>query len=413
MKVLIISLGCDKNLVDTEYMIGSLQTCGHTFTNEEDKADAIIVNSCCFINDAKEESINTILEMAEYKKHGNCQALIVTGCLAERYRDEILEEIPEVDAVLGTNSYEEIAEALSKVQNGKRYVCCHALEGLPLHKAKRSLTTGGHYAHLKIAEGCDKHCSYCIIPKIRGAYRSVPMEELLAQARELADWGVKELILVAQEWIRIMYCYPEEIYGELIDSIKRNQKVCHYLDMPIQHINDTMLQRMGRRTTKAELTDKIAHLKQEIPDITLRTTLIAGFPGETQEMHEELMYFLNETEFDRLGAFTYSPEEGTPAAGFAGQIAEEQKEAWRDDIMELQEEIICDKNEEMKDRELWVMVEGSMDGVHAYVGRTYRDAPEIDGYIFIDTSETLMTGDFVKVRVTGAYEYDLIGEMIP
>lgn len=441
MKVLVISLGCDKNLVDTEFMIGSLQECGHTFTNEEDKADAIIINSCCFINDAKEESINTILEMAEYKKHGNCQALIVTGCLAQRYRDEILEEIPEVDAVLGTNSYEEIAEALSKVQNGKRYVCCHALEGLPVHKAKRSLTTGGHYAHLKIAEGCNKHCSYCIIPKIRGAYRSVPMEELLAQARELAAWGVKELILVAQEttlygvdlygkkslhvlldklnevsglqWIRIMYCYPEEIYEELIDSIKRNKKVCHYLDMPIQHINDTMLKRMGRRTTKAELTDKIAHLKQEIPDITLRTTLIAGFPGETQEMHEELMYFLNETEFDRLGAFTYSPEEGTPAAGFTDQLAEEQKEAWRDDIMELQEEIICDKNEEMKNQELWVMIEGSMEGAHAYVGRTYRDAPEIDGYIFIDTSETLMTGDFVKVRVTGAYEYDLIGEMIP
>lgn len=441
MRVLIVSLGCDKNLVDTEFMIGAMQSCGHTFTNDEQEADAIVINSCCFINDAKEESIQTILQMAEYREHGRCKALIVTGCLAERYRDEIITEIPQVDAVLGTNSYEEIANALKEVENGGRYECYHPLQGLPVHTAKRSLTTGGHYAHLKIAEGCDKHCTYCIIPHIRGAYRSVPMEELLTQAREFAACGVKELILVAQEttlygvdlygekslhilldrlnevpgiqWIRIMYCYPEEIYEALIASIKRNKKVCHYLDMPIQHISDVMLKRMGRRTTKAELTEKIAYLKKEIPDITLRTTLIAGFPGETQEMHEELMYFLNETEFDRLGAFTYSPEDGTPAAEFKEQIPEQQKETWRDEIMELQEEIIFDKNEEMKKRVLWVMIEGRVDGENAYVGRTYRDAPEIDGYIFINTDETLMTGDFVKVRVTGAYEYDLIGEMMP
>ena len=407
MRVLVVSLGCDKNLVDTEFMIGAMQSLGHTFTNDEQEADAIVINSCCFINDAKEESIQTILQMAEYREHGRCKALIVTGCLAERYRDEIITEIPQVDAVLGTNSYEEIANALKEVENGGRYECYHPLQGLPVHTAKRSLTTGGHYAHLKIAEGCDKHCTYCIIPHIRGAYRSVPMEELLTQARELAACGVKELILVAQEttlygvdlygekslhilldrlnevpgiqWIRIMYCYPEEIYEALIASIKRNKKVCHYLDMPIQHISDVMLKRMGRRTTKAELTEKIAYLKKEIPDITLRTTLIAGFPGETQEMHEELMYFLNE----------------------------------RDEIMELQEEIIFDKNEEMKNRVLFVMIEGRVDGENAYVGRTYRDAPEIDGYIFINTDETLMTGDFVKVRVTGAYEYDLIGEMMP
>ena len=441
MRVLVVSLGCDKNLVDTEFMIGTLQASGHTFTNEEYEADAIVINSCCFINDAKEESIHTILEMAKYKSGGSCLALVVTGCLAERYRDEIMAEIPEVDAVLGTNSYEEVAAALDEVQKGSRYTCYHSLEGLPAHKGKRSLTTGGHYAHLKIAEGCDKHCSYCIIPKIRGAYRSVPIEELTAQARELAEQGVRELILVAQEttlygidlygekslhvlldrlneisglrWIRIMYCYPEEIYDGLVASIKRNEKVCHYLDMPIQHINDTLLKRMGRQTTKAELEEKIAFLKKEIPDITLRTTLIAGFPGETQDMHEELMYFLNEAEFDRLGVFTYSPEEGTPAAGFPCQITEEQKELWRDEIMELQEEIIYDRNEEMKGRELWVMIEGGVDGEHAYVGRTYRDAPEIDGYIFIDTDEVLMTGDFVKVRITGAYEYDLIGEMMP
>ncbi len=441
MKILFVSLGCDKNLVDSEYMIGILGDAGHTFTNEEEEAEAIVINSCCFINDAKEESINTILEMAEYKDHGRCKALIVTGCLAQRYKDEIIKEIPQVDAVLGTNSYEEVANALEEVQKGVHFEKYLALEDLPAHRAKRTLTTGGHYAHLKIAEGCDKHCTYCIIPKIRGNYRSVPMEELLAQAEELARQGVRELILVAQEttlygidlygekslhvlldklndipgicWIRVMYCYPEEIYEGLISSMKRNKKVCHYLDMPIQHVNDTILRRMGRRTSKAELTEKISRLRDEIPDITLRTTLITGFPGETQEMHEELMYFLNEAEFDRLGAFPYSPEEGTPAAEFELQVEQRQKETWRDEIMELQEEIIFDKNETMIGRELWVMIEGRMDGENAYVGRTYRDAPEIDGYIFVHTKETLMTGNFVKVRITGAYEYDLIGDMIP
>ncbi len=439
MKILFVSLGCDKNLVDTEFMIGSLGASGHTFTNEEEQADAIVINSCCFINDAKEESINTILEMAEYKDRGSCGALIVTGCLAQRYQDEIIKEIPQVDAVLGTNSYEEIEKALAEIQKGSRFEQFLPLTGLPAHKAGRVLTTGGHYAHLKIAEGCDKHCSYCIIPHIRGRYRSVPMEELLAQAEQLAEQGVKELILVAQEttlygvdlygekslhllldklnevpgiqWIRIMYCYPEEIYEELIFSIKRNKKVCHYLDMPIQHINDEILKRMGRRTSKKELIENIARLKAEIPDIALRTTLICGFPGETQEMHEELMYFLNEMEFDRLGAFTYSPEEGTPAAGFSDQIEEEQKEEWRDEIMELQEEIIFDKNDDLKGQELLVMIEGRVDGENAYVGRTYRDAPDIDGYIFVNTEIPLMTGDFVRVRVAGAYEYDLIGDI--
>ena len=442
MKILFVSLGCDKNLVDTEFMLGTLRDAGHTFTNDETEADVIVINSCCFINDAKEESINTILEMAEYKDKGSCKVLIVTGCLAERYRDEIIAEIPQVDVILGTNSYEEIAKAIEEVRahTGEHYEVYKPLEGLPNVRSSRSLTTGGHYAHLKIAEGCNKNCTYCIIPHIRGRYRSVPMEELLKQARELAEQGVKELILVAQEttlygvdlygekslhklldalneipgiqWIRIMYCYPEEIYEELIQSIKKNKKVCHYLDMPIQHINNELLKRMGRRTTKEELIEKISHLKQEIPDITLRTTLISGFPGETQEMHEELMYFLNEMEFDRLGAFTYSPEEGTPAAEFPDQIDEEVKAEWRDEVMELQEEIIFDKNEEMKGREFWVMIEGKVDAENAYVGRTYRDAPDIDGYVFVNTDETLMTGDFVKVKITGAYEYDLIGEMI-
>ena len=440
MEILFVSLGCDKNLVDTEYMIGALRDAGHTFTNEGGKAQAIIINSCCFINDAKEESVNTILEMAEYKNAGSCKALIVTGCLAERYRSEIIKEIPEVDAVLGTNSYSEIVAALEEVQKGNPYELYQPLGPMPQMNARRSLTTGGHYAHLKIAEGCNKCCTYCIIPKIRGRYRSVPMEELLAQAKEFAGQGVKELILVAQEttlygvdlygekslhklldelnkipgiqWIRILYCYPEEIYGELVQSIKRNKKVCHYLDMPIQHINDGLLKRMGRRTTKEELRQKIAYLKEEIPDITLRTTLICGFPGETQPMHEELMQFLNEAEFDRLGAFTYSPEEGTIAAEFPDQVEEYQKSVWKEEIMELQEEIIFDKNDGMAGQELWVMVEGKVDGENAYIGRTYRDAPEIDGYIFVNTEETLVTGDFVKVNVTGAYGYDLIGEVV-
>lgn len=440
MKVMFVSLGCDKNLVDTEFMIGALRERGHTFTNEEREAEAIIINSCCFINDAKEESINTILEMAEYKDAGSCRALIVTGCLSERYREEIRREIPQVDAVIGTNSYGEIGAALEAVSQGGEYELFRPLEGIPELRSSRSLTTGGHYAHLKIAEGCNKNCTYCIIPNIRGRYRSVPMEELLAQAKELAGQGVKELILVAQEttlygvdlygekslhrlldelnqisgiqWIRLMYCYPEEIYEELIQSIKRNKKVCHYLDMPIQHINNDILKRMGRRATKEELTERIRHLREEIEDITLRTTLITGFPGETQEMHEELMYFLNEMEFDRLGAFPYSPEEGTPAAEFPEQVDEYQKSVWQEEIMELQEEIIFDKNEEMKGRSLWVMIEGKVDGEEAYVGRTFRDAPDIDGYIFVNTEEMLMTGDFVEVTVTGAYEYDLIGEVI-
>lgn len=440
MKLMFVSLGCDKNLVDTEYMLGLLGTEGFSFTDEPQVADVIVINTCCFINDAKEESIQTILEMAEYKDAGSCKALLVTGCLAQRYQAEILKEIPQVDAVLGTNSYDEIVTAVKEVLLGRHFELYQPLEGLPRVEAKRSLTTGGYYAHLKIAEGCDKHCTYCIIPKIRGGYRSVPMEELLCQARELAQAGVKELILVAQEttlygvdlygekslhrlldelnqipgiqWIRILYCYPEEIYEELIQAIKRNSKVCHYLDMPIQHVNNEILRRMGRKTTKEDLTEIIRHLRQEIPDIALRTTLICGFPGETQEAHEELMYFLNEMEFDRLGAFTYSQEENTPAAEFPNQVAEEVKSDWQAEAMELQQEIIFDKNDALLGTEIWAMIEGRVDGENAYVGRTYRDAPDIDGYVFINTDEELLSGDFVRVRITGALDYDLIGEII-
>ena len=440
MKIMFISLGCDKNLVDTEKMLGLLGAKGYSFTDDETEAEIIVVNSCCFINDAKEESIETILEMAQYKENGNLKALIVTGCLAERYKDEIIKEIPEVDAVLGTASYDDIVEAVDAALNGEKPLIFKEINRIPEIDVNRMVTTGGYYAHLKIAEGCDKHCTYCIIPKIRGNFRSVPMESLVKEAEYLASIGVKELILVAQEttmygvdlygkkslhillkelckingikMVRIMYCYPEEIYDELIETIATEKKVCHYLDMPIQHCSDSVLKRMGRRTSKSELIAIINKLRQRIPDIVLRTTLIAGFPGETEENHQEMMEFVDEMEFDRLGVFTYSPEENTPAATMDNQLPEDVKEQWRDEIMELQQEIAFDKSISMIGRELLVMVEGKIANEPAYVGRTYMDAPGIDGNIFISTGEEFISGDLVKVKVTGANEYDLIGEVL-
>ena len=440
MNILFISLGCDKNLVDSEVMLGLLDKKGYQIVDSEEDADIIVVNTCCFIHDAKEESIQTILEMAEYKKEGKLKALIVTGCLAQRYQQEIIDEIPEVDAVLGTTSYDHIVEAVEEALAGNGHVVLEDVDALPDVKEKRLVTTGGHYAYMKIAEGCDKHCTYCIIPKLRGNYRSVPMEKLLAEAKDLADQGVKELILVAQEttvygkdlygekslhkllrelckisgiqWIRILYCYPEEIYDELIQTIKEENQVCHYLDLPIQHASDAVLKRMGRRTSKAQLVEIIEKLRKEIPDISLRTTLITGFPGETQEQHEELKDFVDEMEFDRLGVFTYSPEEDTPAATMTEQIPEEVKEDRQAELMELQQEIAFDLAEDMVGREVLVMIEGKVADENAYVGRTYKDAPNVDGLIFINTDEELMSGDFARVRVTGALEYDLIGELI-
>lgn len=440
MKILFISLGCDKNLVDTEVMLGMLASRGYEMTNDEQEADIIVINTCCFIHDAKEESIQNILEMAEYKKNGSAKALIVTGCMAERYRQEILDEIPEVDEVLGTTAYDRILDAVDAALAGQHEVMTADLDALPLPETKRLVTTGGHFAYLKIAEGCDKHCTYCIIPKIRGNFRSVPMERLLKEAQDLAEQGVKELILVAQEttlygkdlygekslpkllrelckisgirWIRILYCYPEEITDELIQVMKEEPKICHYLDLPIQHANDTILKRMGRRTSKQELIDIVQKLRKEIPDICLRTTLITGFPRETQEQHEEVMEFIDTLEFDRLGAFTYSPEEDTPAATFEDQIDEEVKEDRQADIMELQQEIAFDKAEDMIGREVLVMIEGKVADENAYVGRTYRDAPNVDGLIFINTDVELISGDFAKVKVTGALDYDLIGELM-
>ena len=445
IKLFCVSLGCDKNLVDTEKMLGVAGGLGVSFTDDETEADAILINTCCFIGDAKEESVNTILEMARYKEEGKCRALIVAGCLAQRYKQEIIDEIPEVDAILGTTSYEEIGNVLTRLfgeekeKKEEHISCFHDLKELPETAKKRVMTTGGHYAFLKIAEGCDKRCSYCIIPYLRGPYRSVPMEQLLAEARELAENGVRELILVAQEttlygkdlygektlpkllhelaqipgiyWIRIQYCYPEEITEELIQAIKTEEKVCHYLDIPIQHASDAVLKRMGRRTNQAELRERIAHLREEIPDIALRTTLISGFPGETQEDHEELMRFVDEMEFDRLGVFAYSAEEDTPAAGYPDQVPQEVKEDRRDEIMELQQEIAFEKAENMKDRVLEVMIEGKVADENAFVGRTYKDAPNVDGLIFVNADVPLMSGDFCRVRVTGALEYDLIGEL--
>lgn len=437
MKILFISLGCDKNLADSEEMLGLLTAGGHEITDDETQADAIVINTCCFIKDAKEESVETILEMAEYKKTGSCHALIVTGCMAQRYQKEIIEEVPEVDAVLGTTSYGDIVKALEEAVAGNHFEEFRDIDYLPDTGSKRVLTTGGHFGYLKIAEGCDKHCTYCIIPKLRGKFRSVPMERLIAQAEDMAEQGVKELILVAQEttvygkdlygkkslhillkklceirgirWIRILYCYPEEIYDELIETIRDEKKICHYLDIPIQHASDRILKRMGRRTSKQELIDIVGKLRKEIPDIVLRTTLITGFPGETEEDHEELKEFVDEMEFDRLGVFTYSPEENTPAAEMADQVPEEVKEERRDELMELQQEISYDRGQDRIGQELLVMIEGKVADESAYIGRTYGDAPKVDGYIFVQTGELLMTGDFAKVRVIGALEYDLIG----
>ena len=439
MKIMFVSLGCDKNLVDSEMMLGQLLEKGYEFTDDDTQAEAVVVNTCCFINDAKEESINTLLEMAELRKNGQLKALIAAGCLAERYREEIQKEIPQVDAIIGTMAIDAVVETLEEVLSGRAKNHYRDLTETPVYGKKRVVTTGGHYAYLKIAEGCDKHCTYCIIPKVRGRYRSVPMDSLIREAYELAESGVRELILVAQEttlygkdlygkkslpdllrklaeipgiyWIRILYCYPEEIDDELISVIRTEDKICKYLDIPIQHGANNILKRMGRRTTKEDLMEIIGKLRKEIPEMCLRTTLISGFPGETQEDHEEMYNFVDEMEFDRLGVFTYSQEEDTPAAIMDEQIEEEVKLQRQAELMELQQEIAFEKAEDMIGRVLTVMVEGKVADEDAYVARTYRDAPGVDGYLFINTTANLMTGDFVKVRVTDSNEYDLIGEI--
>ena len=441
MKILFVSLGCDKKLVDTENMLGILKNKGFEFTDDEWEADIIAINTCCFIGDAKQESINTILEMAEHKKDARCKVLVVAGCLAHRYQDEIIKEIPEVDAFVGTSSYDKIADMINSVLEEKgisNFV--EDANRMPMVEADRIVTTPGYYEYLKIAEGCDKHCTYCVIPKVRGSFRSFPIEYLVNQTKKLVEGGVKEIILVAQEttlygvdlygkkslpkllhnlgliegleWIRILYCYPEEINDELIEAIKNEPKVCHYLDMPIQHASDNILKRMGRRTSKQELTDIVAKLRREIPDIALRTTLITGFPGETDVDHEEVMQFIDECEFDRLGVFTYSREEDTVAAQMPDQIDEEIKEKYRDELMQLQQEISADRSAAMIGRIVRVMIEGFIPEDNTYVGRSYKDAPNVDGLVFVECDRELMSGDFIDVKITGSTEYDLIGTIV-
>ena len=441
MKLLFISLGCDKNLVDSEVMLGLLKERGYEVTNEEQEADVIVINTCCFIHDAKQESIETILEMSELKKTGKLKALVVAGCLSERYKEEFRRELTEVDAVLGTTSFDKIVEAVDEALRGNGEDLFESIDYLPdTSNVERVVTTGSYMAYLKIAEGCDKHCTYCIIPSIRGRFRSVPMERLVEEATQLANNGVKEPVLVAQEttlygkdlygekklpellhrlgeiegieWIRLLYSYPEEITDELIETMAREPKVCHYIDMPIQHSEDNILKRMGRRTSRAQLVEVIGKLRKAMPDIAIRTTLITGFPGETEEDHEGMLAFVDEIEFDRLGVFTYSQEEDTPAATFENQVDEEVKQRRRDEIMALQQEISYERDQEMIGKQVKVLIEGYLYDEDVYVGRTYKDAPKVDGCIFVKSEEEIISGDFVDVLITGASEYDLIGEVI-
>ena len=446
MKILFVSLGCDKNLVDSEEMLGSLREKGYSFTDDENEADAAIVNTCCFIMDAQKESIDQILALAQLRTEGKLRALIVTGCMAQRYKDEVLSEIPEVDAVIGTTAESRIAEILEEIltaggpagSNGRLLV--ESEDSRTGTTAERVITTGGYYSYLKIAEGCDKCCTYCVIPSIRGHYRSVPMEDLLRQAQALAEKGIKELILVAQEttlygtdlyghkalpellrklseiegieWIRLMYCYPEEITVEIAEAMRDIPKVLHYIDMPIQHASDSILKRMGRRTDKQELKQKIAMLREMMPDICLRTTLITGFPGEKDEDHKELLDFVREMRFDRLGVFTFSKEEGTPAARMSPQIPARVRKKRLKELMLLQQQIAFEAAGDMEGRVLEAIVEGQLVGEQVYLARTYKDAPGIDGVVFIETQRELMTGDLVKVKITGSREYDLIGGLL-
>ena len=437
-QVYFISLGCDKNLADAEAMLGILSEKGYRFTDDAQEADVIVINTCCFIHDACEESIQTILDMASYKETGNCKALIVTGCLGTRYTKEMHQEIPEVDAIVSASGYDRIADIVEQTLAGKRTDAIADVNALPLPDSKRMLTTG-YYAYLKIAEGCNKQCTYCAIPDMRGQYRSVPMERLVAEAKDLAAQGAKELILVAQEttlygidlygrkslpellkklcgieglkWIRLLYCYPEEISAELIDVIASEEKICHYLDIPIQHASDRILKRMGRRTDQASIRALIETLRKKIPDICIRTTLISGFPGETKEDHETLLRFVSDMKFDRLGVFCYSREKGTAACDFDDQIDEDMAKERRDEIMQMQQEICYEKGRDLIGKRLSVFVEGALADEDAYLARTYRDAPDVDGCLFIQTTRELMSGDLLEVTVTGAHAYDLIGEL--
>lgn len=436
MKVLLISLGCDKNLVDSEVMLGLLNKAGHQLTNDETEADVVVVNTCAFISDAKEESINTIIEIGELKKTGKLKKLIVAGCLSQRYKDEIMKELPEIDVIIGATNYDKIVEAIGTDEES----IIDDINYTPRPIAERIVTTNASMAYFKIAEGCNKLCTYCIIPHIRGRYRSMPMDSLIASAEKLASDGIKELVLVAQEttlygvdlygekklpelltklseiegieWIRLLYCYPEEITDELIEVMATNPKICHYVDIPIQHSENAILKRMGRRTSREDIVELVGRLRTAMPDIAIRTTLISGFPGETQELHDGLVDFVDECEFDRLGVFTYSPEEGTPAAEYEDQVDGELAVKWRDEIMELQQEISYEKNQQMIGSTQKVLIEGYLVDDDVYVGRTYRDAPGVDGIVFVSAPYELISGSFVDVKITEANEYDLTGVIV-
>lgn len=440
MNILLVSLGCDKNLCDSEAMLGLLRANNYNITNDETQADVVIVNTCSFIHDAMEESINTILEMAKLKEK-RLQYLIVTGCLAERFKDEIFDEIPEIDACLGTTSFDKIVEVIKELEADKKAVSVYEdIDRLAIVETDKVITSGTFMGYLKIAEGCNKFCTYCVIPHIRGRYRSVPMDKLIKEAEYMVSQGIKEIILVAQEttmygidlygekslpklihllaqidgleWIRLMYCYPEEITDELIDTFANEPKLCNYIDMPLQHSEDSILKRMGRRTDKKQIKNIIARLRGKVPDIAIRTTLITGFPGETEDEHKNLLEFIDEVEFDRLGVFTYSREEGTPAANFDNQVDEETAIRWRDEIMELQQEVSHDININFVGKNISVMIEGYSPDEDVYVGRTYRDAPNVDGLVFVRCDYELITGTMVDVRITEAGPYDMIGEII-
>lgn len=436
MKVLLISLGCDKNLVDSEVMLGLLNKAGHQITNDETEADVVVVNTCAFIKDAKEESINTIIEMGELKKTGKLKKLIVAGCLSQRYKDEIMAELPEIDVIIGATNFDKIVEAIGADEEA----IVDDIDYTPAPVRERIVTTTASMAYLKIAEGCNKMCTYCIIPHIRGRYRSVPMDSLLDSARRLAADGIKELVLVAQEttlygvdlygekrlpellkelsdidgieWIRLLYCYPEEITDDLIETMAAGPKICHYIDIPIQHSENAILKRMGRRTSREDIVELVGRLRKAMPDIAIRTTLISGFPGETQELHDGLVDFVDQCEFDRLGVFTYSPEEGTPAASYPDQVDESVAEKWRDEIMELQQEISYEKNQEFVGTVMKVLIEGYLSDDDVYVGRTYRDAPGVDGIVFVSAPYELMSGTYVDVKITEGNEYDLTGVIV-
>ena len=436
MKLLFVSLGCDKNLVDTEFMLGMLRDDGIEITNDETEADVVVVNTCAFISDAKEESINTIIEMGELKKTGKLKKLIVAGCLSQRYKDEIMKELPEIDVIIGATNYDKIVEAIGTDEES----IVDDINYTPRPIAERIVTTNASMAYFKIAEGCNKLCTYCIIPHIRGRYRSMPMDSLIASAEKLASDGIKELVLVAQEttlygvdlygekklpelltklseiegieWIRLLYCYPEEITDELIEVMATNPKICHYVDIPIQHSENAILKRMGRRTSREDIVELVGRLRTAMPDIAIRTTLISGFPGETQELHDGLVDFVDECEFDRLGVFTYSPEEGTPAAEYEDQVDGELAVKWRDEIMELQQEISYEKNQQMIGSTQKVLIEGYLVDDDVYVGRTYRDAPGVDGIVFVSAPYELISGSFVDVKITEANEYDLTGVIV-